>query len=191
MNAAGKIHLLKFDPRTKLLLLVLANVVAFTQHALWVEITWVVLLLLLIVGCGCGRSACKLAVAFGICLVLQYYVLPNGPKIVASSFTIIVSYARKIFPCLIVGRDDRAENVDPGIDGRFAKMACPAEFDHSAVGDDALFSCLERRNRLYSRCDEAASYSWLQENRMPAGTDDDLCAANSGRIVCSRCDTRH
>ena len=90
MNAAGKIHLLKFDPRTKLLLLVLANVVAFTQHALWVEITWVVLLLLLIVGCGCGRSACKLAVAFGICLVLQYYVLPNGPKIVASSFTIIV-----------------------------------------------------------------------------------------------------
>ena len=44
MNAAGKIHSLKFDPRTKLLLLVLANVVAFTQHALWVEITWVVLL---------------------------------------------------------------------------------------------------------------------------------------------------
>lgn len=98
MNGAGKKHTLRFDPRTELLLLVLANIVAFTQHSVWVEITWVVFLLLLIVACGCGKSAGKLAIAFGICLALQYYVFPNGPKILASSFTIIVSYARKIFP---------------------------------------------------------------------------------------------
>ena len=49
------------------------------------------------------KAAGKLAVAFGICLLLQYYIFPNGPKILASSFTILVSYARKIFPCLIVG----------------------------------------------------------------------------------------
>ena len=103
MNGAGKKHTLRFDPRTELLLLVLANIVAFTQHSVWVEITWVVFLLLLIVACGCQKSAGKLAIAFGICLALQYYVFPNGPKILASSFTIIVSYARKIFPCLIVG----------------------------------------------------------------------------------------
>ena len=47
MGAPGKKYMLKFDPRTELLFLVLANVVAFTQHSLWVEITWVVLLLLL------------------------------------------------------------------------------------------------------------------------------------------------
>ena len=103
MNEAAKKHTLRFDPRTQLLLLVLANIVAFTQHSVWVEITWVVLLLLLIVACGCVKSAGKLAIAFGICLALQYYILPNSPKILASSFTIIVSYARKIFPCLIVG----------------------------------------------------------------------------------------
>ena len=103
MDGAGKKHTLRFDPRTELLLLVLANIVAFTQHSVWVEITWVVFLLLLIVACGCGKSAGKLAIAFGVCLALQYYVFPNGPKILASSFTIIVSYARKIFPCLIVG----------------------------------------------------------------------------------------
>lgn len=103
MNGEGKKHTLRFDPRTELLLLVLANIVAFTQHSVWVEITWVVFLLLLIVACGCQKSAGKLAIAFGICLALQYYVFPNGPKILASSFTIIVSYARKIFPCLIVG----------------------------------------------------------------------------------------
>lgn len=103
MNTLGKKHTLKLDPRTELLLLVLSNVVAFTQHSVWVEITWVVLLLLLIIACGCKKAAGRLAVVFGIFLLLQYYIFPNGPKIVAGSFTILVSYARKIFPCLIVG----------------------------------------------------------------------------------------
>lgn len=103
MDAESKSSTLHFDPRTELLLLVLANVVAFTQHSLWVEITWVVLLLLLIIACGCKKAAGKLAVAFCVCLALQYYIFPNGPKIIASSFIIIVSYARKIFPCLIIG----------------------------------------------------------------------------------------
>ena len=103
MGVSCKKHMLKFDPRTELLFLVLANVVAFTQHSLWVEITWVVLLLLLIIACGCTKAAGRLAFAFGLCLLLQYYVFPNGPKILASSFTILVSYARKVFPCLIVG----------------------------------------------------------------------------------------
>lgn len=103
MNGSSKKNTLKFDPRTELLLLLLANVVAFTQHSVWVEITWVILLLLLIIACGCKKTAGKLAIVFGMCLFLQYYVFPNGPKILASSFTILVSYARKIFPCLIVG----------------------------------------------------------------------------------------
>lgn len=103
MNGSSKKNTLKFDPRTELLLLLLANVVAFTQHSVWVEITWVILLLLLIIACGCKKTAGKLAIVFGMCLFLQYYIFPNGPKILASSFTILVSYARKIFPCLIVG----------------------------------------------------------------------------------------
>lgn len=103
MNGSSKKNTLKFDPRTELLLLLLANVVAFTQHSVWVEITWVILLLLLIIACGCKKTAGKLAIVFGMCLILQYYIFPNGPKILASSFTILVSYARKIFPCLIVG----------------------------------------------------------------------------------------
>lgn len=102
MSSLSRNHTLKIDPRTELLLLVMANVVAFTQHSVWVEITWVVLLLLLIIVCGCKKAAGKLAVAFGIFLFLQYYVFPNGPKMIASSFTIIVSYARKIFPCLLL-----------------------------------------------------------------------------------------
>ena len=103
MGTSGKKYMLKLDPRTELLLLILANIVAFTQRSVKVEITWVVLLLLMIIACGCKKAAGKLAAAFGICLLLQYYVFPNGPKILATSFTFLVSYARKIFPCLIVG----------------------------------------------------------------------------------------
>lgn len=103
MKSAVKKHELKFDPRTELLLLIMANVVAFTQRSLKIEIAWVVLLLLLITACGCGKGACKLGAAFILCLLLQYYVFPNGPKIIASSFTFLVSYARRIFPCLITG----------------------------------------------------------------------------------------
>lgn len=103
MGGSGKKHILKLDPRTELLLLVLANVVAFTQHSLRVEVTWVALLLLLLIACGCKKAAGKLAAAFAVCLLLQYYIFPNGPKILASSFTILVSYARKVFPCLIMG----------------------------------------------------------------------------------------
>ena len=103
MNGSDKKHILKFDPRTELLLLVLANVVAFTQHSLRVEVTWVALLLLLIIVCGCKKAAGRLASVFGSCLFLQYCIFPIGPKILSSSFTILVSYARRAFPCLIVG----------------------------------------------------------------------------------------
>lgn len=101
--AKGARNKCRLDPRAELLLLLLANVVAFTQRSLKLEIAWVAFLLFLIVICGCGKSAVKLGAAFCLCLILQRWLLPNGPKFLASSFSIIVSYARKIFPCLIVG----------------------------------------------------------------------------------------
>jgi energy-coupling factor transport system permease protein len=94
---------LYLDPRTKLLLLVAANVVAFTQRSLAIEIMWVAVLLLLLAASGCRRSTVKLALAFCLCLALQYLVFPYGPKWVASSLSLTLAYARKIFPCLIVG----------------------------------------------------------------------------------------
>jgi energy-coupling factor transport system permease protein len=100
---AAIIRTLKFDPRTELVLLVLANFVAFTQRSLIIEIVLVTILLALITVCGCEKSTGKLGIAFIVCLILHYYIFPNGPKILASSFTFLVSYARKIFPCLIIG----------------------------------------------------------------------------------------
>jgi energy-coupling factor transport system permease protein len=94
---------LRLDPRTKLLLLVAANVVAFTQRSLAVEIIWVAVLLLLLAVSGCYKSAINLTFSFCLCLALQYIVFPYGPKWVAGNFSLLLAYGRKIFPCLIVG----------------------------------------------------------------------------------------
>ncbi|HOA00420.1 energy-coupling factor transporter transmembrane component T [Ruminococcus sp.] len=95
--------MLKLDPRTCIILLVIANAVIFIQRNIAIEIIWVGLLLLLLCICGAVRSAVKLAAVFTACIVIQYFVFPVAPKSVVSIFFILISYARKVIPCLIVG----------------------------------------------------------------------------------------
>ena len=91
------------DPRTGLLLLVLANVIAFSSKSLWVELGTLGLLLFLIVLCGQLRSALKwCGVILGL-FALQWYILPASPKIIATSFSIFANYARQMLPCLMIG----------------------------------------------------------------------------------------
>ena len=103
MDAQAKKTQLHLDPRTKILLLIIANIVVFTVQSVQVEILWVVSLLVLITLCGCGKSAVKLGVAFTVFLLLQYQVVPKAPQMIATSVLIFSTYARKIFPCLIIG----------------------------------------------------------------------------------------
>lgn len=103
MNNIYTKFLLNLDPRAKLILLLLANIIAFTQRSLYVEITWIVFLLVLITLCGCAKAAFKLLIMFYGCLILQFYIFSSDFNILASMFIILVSYARKVFPCLIVG----------------------------------------------------------------------------------------
>ena len=191
MNGEGKKHTLRFDPRTESLLLVLANIVAFTQHSVWVEITWVVFLLLLIVACGCQKSAGKLAIAFGICLALQYYVFPNGPKILASSFTIIVSYARKIFPCLIVGTMVLQKTPVRELMVALRKWHIPQGLIIPLSVTVRYFPALKEETGIYSRCHEAPQYSWNAKNRVPVSADNDFCNYNSRGTLCCRSYTGH
>lgn len=94
---------LSIDPRTGLFLLVIANITAFSQKKLWVELGWIGYLALLMMLCGCIKLALKWGLGFCLLLFIQWYVLPFSPKIVATSFSIFVNYARRIFPCLMVG----------------------------------------------------------------------------------------
>lgn len=94
---------LRIDPRTGLLLLVMSNIIAFTQNSFPVETGWILFLCLLTAFCGCGRAAARWLLAFCLLLGLQYFVFPVSAKIIATSFSIFANYTRRMFPCLIVG----------------------------------------------------------------------------------------
>lgn len=93
----------KLDARTELILLFMANIIAFTQRSVVIEISWFIVLAIILLLNRCIAATIKCSVCFFIFLVLQYYIFPNAPLIVTSCFLIIVSYARKIFPCILMG----------------------------------------------------------------------------------------
>lgn len=91
------------DPRTGLLLLVASNFIAFVQDSVRVEIGWIAVLFLLMALCGCSGAGIRFVLGFAALFVLQWYILPISPKIIATSFSIFINYARRMFPCLMVG----------------------------------------------------------------------------------------
>ena len=62
-----------------------------------------ILLLLLMAAHGKYSMAVKWAVGYCALLLFQQYILPASPKIIATSFTIFATYARRMFPCLMTG----------------------------------------------------------------------------------------
>ena len=58
--------------------------------------------------CGTGDALLRLALGtdsqcYCALLLFQQYILPASPKIIATSFTIFATYARRMFPCLMTG----------------------------------------------------------------------------------------
>ena len=95
--------ILILDPRNGLLILVFANIIAFTQDCIALEFGWIGVLGLLIIVCGRVRFGIKWIAAFVLLYLFQWYVLPVSPKIIATSFSIFCNYVRRMFPCLMVG----------------------------------------------------------------------------------------
>jgi energy-coupling factor transport system permease protein len=103
INNNTKLAKLPIDPRCAILLLFMVNIIAFTQQSIYIEIATFITLVLLMIYCGCGKQAIKWILIFGFLLVLQYCIFPIAPKFITTSFFIITVYARKIFPCLMIG----------------------------------------------------------------------------------------
>lgn len=80
-----------------------SRIIAFRSHTLWLELALVGLLLLLMAAHGKYSMAVKWAVGYCALLLFQQYILPASPKIIATSFTIFATYARRMFPCLMTG----------------------------------------------------------------------------------------
>ena len=92
-----------FDPRAGLWILIAANIIAFSDHTLWVELALIALLLALMIVHRRFTMAVKWAVGYCALLFFQQVILPASPMIIATSFTIFATYTRRMFPCLMTG----------------------------------------------------------------------------------------
>ena len=99
LSSRGKAH----GTRSYSYIHVTGNIIAFRPHTLWLELALVGLLLLLMAAHGKYSMAVKWAVGYCALLLFQQYILPASPKIIATSFTIFTTYARRMFPCLMTG----------------------------------------------------------------------------------------
>lgn len=94
---------LSIDPRTEILLIFIANIVAFTNSSMYIEASEIIAISILLFFCGCKKSAIKWSVFFLILLVIQYYLIPIMPTFLAIMFSILAVYARKLLPCMMIG----------------------------------------------------------------------------------------
>ncbi|MEY8352955.1 energy-coupling factor transporter transmembrane component T [Lachnospiraceae bacterium 54-53] len=103
MSTKTNAKTIRLDPRTELLLLVIANVVAFTYSARWIEFAVIGALALLLIVCGYAKTAVKWILFFSALVLFQYYVIPVLPKALVVMFMVLAVYLRKIFPCVMIG----------------------------------------------------------------------------------------
>lgn len=103
MESVSNESYLNLDPRTKLVLLFITNIVIFSTTQVYIEIAVVLLLMMLISLCGCFKSILKLVTVFFSLILIQFYVIPVLPPILVMTFNVLAVYARKILPCLMIG----------------------------------------------------------------------------------------
>ncbi|MCT4543194.1 MAG: energy-coupling factor transporter transmembrane protein EcfT [Vallitalea sp.] len=91
------------DARSTLLILLLANVIAFTQQLIWIEIGFLVSLAIILVLCDLKKQAMKWCIVFLIIVTVQYTLFPNINNTMITYFSVSFIYMRKMLPCLMVG----------------------------------------------------------------------------------------
>ncbi|MDD6795599.1 MAG: energy-coupling factor transporter transmembrane component T [Clostridiaceae bacterium] len=91
------------DPRSKVLLLIIANIISFSH----VEEKFIYLFLgfiaILFVISGILKTLIKFVAIIGTIISLQKYIIPIAPTMIIMLFSIIVNYAFKMVPCFMVG----------------------------------------------------------------------------------------
>lgn len=95
---------LTFDPRTKLLLLLLVNLLLLLSHSLWFEIVLFASCLLIVGTSGQVKSVGYFLLAFLLMLGIDYGLTPYMSGFVFTLVSFISLALRKFLPCLILGR---------------------------------------------------------------------------------------
>lgn len=99
----GKSAGITIDPRTGLLLLLMANIIAFSEKPIWAEAGWILFTAALLFAGGYGGAGLKCCLIYCLILLLQWYILPSLPGMIGASFSIFANYARRMCPCLTAG----------------------------------------------------------------------------------------
>lgn len=100
----GKHHcLLQLDPRTKILLLLVANILLFFGSSSEVTYIYMAVLAMVLLLSGCYKSLLAFGVIGTLFISINYWIFPIAPKVFTMIFSISVNYTLKMFPCLMSG----------------------------------------------------------------------------------------
>lgn len=94
---------IQLDPRTKVLLLFVANVLIFFDSSAVVTYAYMAVLAMVLFFSGCYKSIFVFSVYGAILLGIDYWIFPTAPKALSILFSISVNYTLKMFPCLMSG----------------------------------------------------------------------------------------
>lgn len=94
---------LQLDPRTKILLLLVANVLLFFGGTKEVTYVYMAVLAMVLLFSGCYKSILAFGIVGAVLLGINFLIFPIAPKALTMLFSISVNYTLKMFPCLMSG----------------------------------------------------------------------------------------
>ena len=125
LGARGGKGVIDPDPRTLMGVLVAASITAFMGKSLEVELLLVLLVSVLQALCGHVRMAAGFAALYAALWAALNVVLPGVGGVAATMFTISLTFARKIYLCLMVGTLLVRGNTVHRIASALAKLRVP------------------------------------------------------------------
>lgn len=91
------------DARCGILLLILANIVAFTQKSIVIELSFIIFLSLVLIMYGCLKQAIKWIILWAIIVLIQDNIIPIIGNSLLAGFSAAFSIFRKMIPCVLIG----------------------------------------------------------------------------------------
>lgn len=155
---------LRLDPRAGLLLLALANVIMLVQDDPAIQISWIGCLTVLYLLCGRIKGGFQWLFVYLVLCAFQWMVLPAAPGVVISCFSIFINYARRMYPCMMIGW-----LILKTVSLREFIVALPrasrsADSHYTDFRDIAVFPCDPRGKRVYPGCHEIKKSAWRRKS---------------------------
>lgn len=94
---------LRFDPRTKLFLLLLSNLTLFLHVSLYAEMMLVLFLLLFFFLSGKKKSGIKMTLLYAVLVGLDFFLIPVAEGLFLNVISLFSVGIRMMLPCIISG----------------------------------------------------------------------------------------